>query len=84
MLSGCPGHLTARKTEASVQGTLLRGEKKPSTSHLGTTNNHQKCINRRWNRVETACARGGGITLRLGQYGPEEEPIGGLTTLARY
>ena len=51
MLSGCPGHLSARKTEASIQGTLLRGEKRPSTSHLGTTNNHQKCTNTRWNRI---------------------------------
>ena len=51
MLSGCPGHLSARKTEASIQGTLLRGEKRASTSYLGTTNNHQKYTNTRWNRV---------------------------------
>jgi len=51
MLSGCPGNLTARKTKAIVSGTVLRRDNRPSTSHPGTTNNHQKCINTRWNRV---------------------------------
>jgi len=33
MLSGCPSHLTTRKTEAIVQRMLLGGEKGPSTNH---------------------------------------------------
>ena len=63
MLSGCPSNLTARKIEDIVQGTVLRGEKRPSISHLGTTNNHQKCINTRWNRV----SEGVSVSLRVGK-----------------
>ena len=51
MLSGCPSHLSARKTEVIIQGTLLRGETRPSVSHPGTINNHQNYTNTRWNRV---------------------------------
>jgi len=56
MLSGCPSHLSARKTEVIIQGTLLRGETRPSVSHPGTINNHQNYTNTRWNRVAIAAA----------------------------